>query len=168
MVPADRRLLTGCAVVAVLAILAAVVAAMVWWRADSGVGSESDRVTVEQAAAAAVGELMTFAPGDDQAGRAAVAQRLAGALAADYLSRGPDVVFPGATASKITMTGTVIDAGVSELAAHRARVLVFVDQSVGLAADTGEPERLALARWATMVRDGDRWLLARLEPVAQR
>ena len=97
-----------------------------------------------------------------------MAARLSGSLAADYLTRGPDVVFPGATGSRVTMATTVLDVGVAELRARGARTLVFADQQISLPGESGEPERIAVTRWATLIKDGDRWLLTRLEPVGAR
>ena len=164
-VPADRRFVRVWALVVALAVVVAAVAGAYALRAGDQ-ERENDRIAVEEAAAAAVGELMTFAPADREADRTAVAERLAGPLAADYLSRGPDVVFTGATASKITMTGTVLDVGVAEMTADRARTLVFVDQLIAVGDQDGEPERVGVSRWATMTRVDGRWLLAHLEPVS--
>lgn len=166
MVPADRRFVTVCAAVVVLSMIAALVAGAMWLTRDTT--DEGERLVVEESAAAAVGELMTFAPGDDAAVRAGVARRLTGSLAADYLTRGPDLVFSGATASQLTMATTVVDVGVTELTPRRARALVFADQSISTPGTSADPERIAVARWATMTKDGDRWLLTRLEPVTAR
>lgn len=164
-VPADRRFVRGWAVLVAIAVVVAVVAGAFALR-GGGQQRESDRIAVEEATAAAVGELMTFAPTDEAADRAAVAERLSGALAADYLGRGPDVVFTGATASKITMTGTVLDVGVAEMTDGRARTLVFVDQLISVGDQGGAPERVGVSRWATMTKVDGRWLLAHLEPVS--
>lgn len=160
--PADRRFVTRCAALIVLAAVVAAAAGLSLWHSDSDDADEL--ATVEYAAAAVVTDLMNFAPDDGPERRDEVAGRLTGALAADYLGRGPDVVFTGAVASRITMAATVIDVGVAEWGSGRARALVFVDQTVSLPGD--EPERLGVSRWATMVRVDGRWLLARLETVA--
>ncbi|MFZ2512106.1 MAG: hypothetical protein WAW85_13585 [Gordonia sp. (in: high G+C Gram-positive bacteria)] len=164
--PADRRLVAVCLTAVVLSVIAALVAGAVWLTREAT--DEGERIVVEEAAAAAVGELMTFAPDDDRSARVAVADRLTGSLAADYLTRGPDLVFPGATASQLTMATTVVDVGVTELVPRRARALVFADQAISTPGTAGEPERIAVVRWATMTKHGDRWLLTRLETVAAR
>lgn len=165
-VPADRRLLRGCVLAVAVAVVVAVVAGVFLLRGADESDAARERVSIEEAAAAAVGALMTFGPADGPADRAAVAERLTGVLAGDYLSRGPDLVFTGATASKVTMTATVIDAGVAESTEGRARTLVFVDQTIAVGDRGGEPERVAVSRWATMTEEDGRWLLARLDPVS--
>ncbi len=171
LAPAERRLVAICAAVVMASVIAALVASVVWLIRDTTIRDttdEGERILVEEAAAAAVGELMTFGPDDDVAARARVADRLAGSLAADYQTRGPDLVFAGATASRLTMATTVVDVGVTELAPRRSRALVFADQEISLPGSAGPPERIAVARWATMTKEDDRWVLTRLEPVAAR
>ena len=163
-VPADRRFVTIWAAVTSLAVIVAVVAGVLAWR--GGTVDDEAAAPVRQATAIAVTDLMTFAPGDTAADRERVADRLTGALAADYLSRGPDVVFPGATASRLVMSSMVLDVGVAERTPARARLLVFVDQTISVQGSTVQPERIGVARWATMTETDGRWLLARLEPVS--
>lgn len=161
---ADRRFVAWSAVIGALAALVAVVAWIVVARSGpDSVGG--DRAAIEQAAATAVTEVMTFAPDDDPARRAAVAELLTGSLAADYLGRGADVVFPSAESAGISMAAQVIDVGVAESDGRTARTLVFVDQSVSTG-PAAEPDRLAVARWATMRLVDGEWRLARLETVA--
>ncbi|MCF8570237.1 hypothetical protein L5G32_08150 [Gordonia sp. HY002] len=123
-------------------------------------------VAPAQAAASAVGKLMTFAPGDRADHRAAVQAALTGALGADYALRGPDVVFPSAVASKVTMTVDVTDAATVEHADRSARVLVFARQTVVVGDHTDSPAQVGVARWAWMTRVESHWLLARLTPVS--
>lgn len=164
-VPADRRFVAIWAVVTSVAVIVAVVAGVLAWRGTSA-DDDDAAAPIRQAAAIAVTDLMNFSPDDDAADRARVAERLTGALAADYLTRGPDVVFPAATTSRVEMAAVVLDVGVTERTDSRARVLVFVDQSIALQGAPGEPERIGVARWATMTAEDGRWLLARLEPVS--
>lgn len=163
-VPADRRFLSAWAVVVGLALVVALVSGVVWSRSGNG-DDAAARAAVERAAAAAVDELMNFAPDEPAARRAAVADLLTGSLAGDYLTRGPDVVFPGATASRISMSATVLDTGVAEIRESRARAMVFAEQTIRVG-DRDEPERVGVARWATLRRVDGAWRLARLEPVS--
>ncbi|GAA4659872.1 hypothetical protein [Gordonia humi] len=119
-----------------------------------------------QAAAAAVTALMTFAPGDSDESRRGVEGHLTGVLAADYARRGPDVVFPSAVASKVTMTVDVTDAGVVDEQERSARVLVFADQTVVVGEHRDVPSHTGIARWAWMTRVEGHWLMARLTPVS--
>lgn len=165
MVPGDRRLIRVCVAVIAVAVVVAAVCGAFAWRASRG-DDQSQRLDVERATAAAVQELMSFSPHDDQARRRAIAERLTGALAADYVSRGPDVVFSGAAASRITMNTKVLEVGVAELAPTRARALVFADQLIAVGDDDTEPEKVGVSRWAAMAKVDGQWRLVRLEPVA--
>lgn len=160
---ADRRFVTRWMVVVMLAALVATVAGVLTLRAGSGDADPAERAAVEAAAADAVTGLMTFAPDDTADQRALTQALLSGSLAADYAGRGPDVVFAGALASRITMAVVVADVGVVSLDGPRARALVFADQTVTV--DGDEPQRLGVSRWATMVKSDGHWRLARLEPV---
>lgn len=162
-VPADRRFLAGWAVVVGAAVIVALVAGLLALR--GGKDESGERAAVERAAAAAAEALMTFTPADGPARRAAASSQLTGVLAADYEARGPDVVFPGATASHITMSAKVLDVGVTDLRPDDAHALLFVDQTIRVGDDPG-PETVGVARWATMRRIGGVWRLARLEPVS--
>ncbi len=165
LVPADRRWVRGCTALIALAAVVAIVAGALWWRADRQ-SDQAPRRAVAQAAAAAVEQVLSFSPHDDAARRGAVAERLTGVLAGDYLARGPDVVFPNATASRITMNTRVQEVGVAELGATRARALVFAEQKIAVGDQDTEPETVGIARWASLVEVDGQWLLARLEPVS--
>lgn len=163
LLPADRRWVLLSGVLTVLVLAVAVAATVVAVRAGSD--DDAERTAAGTAAAHAVTELMTFGPDDDAARRAQVRELLTGALAADYAGRGPDVVFSGAVESKVSMSARVLDVAVGRLDENRARVLVFVDQSVSVAGDPAT-DRLPVSRWATLQRSGGHWRLARLEPVS--
>ena len=165
LLPADRRWLAACLAVAAVALVVAVIASAIAVRGATSGDDDAARRQVIVATADAVEQLMTFTPQDTAAQRATVGERLTGALAADYLGRGPDVVFSGAVESQVTMRAEVLEVGVQQLDDGVARTLVFVDQTVSV---TGDPEqqRLSVARWATLHRVDGRWLLARLETVS--
>ena len=69
----------------------------------------------------------------------------------------------------MTLSAQVVGAGVEEFTAERARVLVFVDQTVSIpaATDTGDrdDDRTPTARWATMRNVKGNWRLADLAMV---
>lgn len=123
-------------------------------------------VAPAEAAASAVGKLMTFRPNEPQAERDARRAALTGALGADYALRGPDVVFPSAIESAVTMKVDVTDAATVTHSERSARVLIFARQSVVVGSHTDTATRIGIARWAWMTRVEGHWLLARLTPVS--
>lgn len=165
LLPADRRWVRACAALIALAAVVAIVAGSLWWRADRQ-NDPAQRHAVEQAAATAVAEVLSFSPNDDPRRRTEVAGLLTGALAGDYLARGPDVVFPSAAASRITMNTRVQEVGVADLADTRARALVFAEQRIAVGDADTDPETVGIARWAGMIKEDGRWRLARIEPVS--
>ncbi|WP_439029812.1 hypothetical protein [Gordonia terrae] len=171
---AHRRRLALVVVVTALALVVAAVAGF----AAIGPGSdpsEAERTEILTAAADAVGALTTFAPDDPAERRRSTDAHLADPLRLEYRNRGSDVVLPGARAAGITMMGRVIGAGLHESSPDRAKVLVFVDQTVtgpgtpqtpGTGAPAGPPaETTSTAKWALMRKVDGNWLLSDLQPV---
>lgn len=109
--PRQRRRLIVCAVIVVVALAVAVAAFGAAARSGTGMSGER-RDAVQAATRDAVQDLMTFAPSIPNADRERVAARLTGRLAAEYRSRGPDVVLPGARTLNVTMTAKVVGVGV--------------------------------------------------------
>ncbi|ROZ89509.1 hypothetical protein [Gordonia sp. OPL2] len=138
------------------------------------VPDDGQRSAVLSATTSAVTALMTFGPDLDRTGRDAVQTHLTGPLLADYRSRGPDVVLPGAVESGVTMSVRVVGAAVNAYADDQSQVLVFADQTIRVPG-TGPPdgpgddgentERAPTARWATMRSVEGNWRLADLQPV---
>ncbi|WP_341268504.1 hypothetical protein [Gordonia malaquae] len=159
----DRRRVAAWLAVVTAGLVAAIVVGVLGVRADR-VPDEPDR-SVSSAAASVVTELMTFAPTDTPQRRDDVEARLTGVLAADYVLRGPDVVFPSAVESEVTMTVDVTDAATVSQGDRSARVLVFADQTIVVGKRADIPSKAGVSRWAWMRRVGDQWLLAKLEPV---
>ncbi|WP_156890311.1 hypothetical protein [Gordonia shandongensis] len=160
----DRRRQLGWVAVVLVAAVVAVAGVLVGRALRDEPAPRHPEATA--AAIDAVTAVMTFAPDDSAADRAAVERRLTGTLAADYASRGADVVFPEATASRIAMTATVTGAAPESAHDGRVRVLMFVDQEVTVGQLRDRPSRTGVARWATMVEFDDGWRLERLESVS--
>ncbi|QRY61612.1 hypothetical protein JVX90_14475 [Gordonia sp. PDNC005] len=159
----DRRRLSAWLAVVSAGLVVAIVVGVLSVPANR-VPDDPDR-SVSSAAASAVTELMTFAPTDASGRRDDVESRLTGVLAADYALRGPDVVFPSAAESRVTMTVDVTDAATVTQTDRTARVLVFADQTIVVGKREDIPSKAGVSRWAWMTRVGDQWLLAKLEPV---
>lgn len=176
-----RRRLVAVRVVMAVALLVALIAGIGLLRTPSG-PDEAERASILDAARTSVESLMTFAPDDPAKRRRETDAHLADPLRLEYRGRGADVVLPGAQASSITMTTTVVGAGLSDLAGDRARVLVFVDQ-IATVGEAGRPtgggekpmdsresaaaggEKTSSARWALMRKVNGNWLLSDLQPV---
>ncbi len=160
----DRRLQAAAAVVVVIAALVAAIGF------TSGVQSRAEPQpadhTAIRAAVDAVTALMTFTPGDTPKQRAAVAEHLTGALSADFAARGPDVVFPDARASDISMKTTVSSAALGDRHGELARVLIFATQEIVVGKQQDYPTRVGIARWATVSKVNDVWRLSRVTTVS--
>ncbi|WP_238421346.1 hypothetical protein [Gordonia sp. 'Campus'] len=169
-----RRRLAIAVVVTALALLVAAVAGFAAIRPGND-PSEPERAEILSATADAVGALTTFAPDDPADRRRSTDAHLADPLRLEYRNRGSDVVLPGARAAGISMTGKVIGAGLHDSSSDRAKVLVFVDQTVsgpdtpqtaGAGGPTGPSgETTSTAKWALMRKVDGNWLLSDLQPV---
>ncbi|MDL9944846.1 hypothetical protein QSJ19_04455 [Gordonia sp. ABSL11-1] len=168
-----RRRVTIAVGVIVVALVVSMIGIVAVFRSRS-VPDDGQRAAVLSATTSAVTALMTFGPDLDRAGRDEVQARLTGPLLADYRSRGPDVVLPGAVAAGATMSVRVVGAAVNAYADDQSQVLVFADQAIRLpgavaTAGAGDPdgngERAPTARWATMRNVEGNWRLADLQPV---
>ncbi|EGD53586.1 hypothetical protein [Gordonia neofelifaecis] len=163
-VRADRRWQVLWAIVVAAALVVGAVCLY------SGLQSRAEPVqpdhTAVQAAADGVAALMTFSPDDTPQQRTEVEKHLTGTLAADYAARGPDVVFPEAVASKISMKTTVSSAAPGEEHDQQMSVLVFATQEVVVGKQQDYPTRIGIARWATVTKVGDVWRLSRVENVS--
>ncbi len=168
-----RRRVTIAAGVVVVALVVSLIGIVGVIRSRP-VQDDGQRAAVLSATTSAVTALMTFGPDLDRAGRDEVQAHLTGPLLADYRSRGPDVVLPGAVDAGATMSVRVVGAAVNAYADDQSQVLVFADQEIRLpgavptaaAGDVdGNGERAPTARWATMRNVEGNWRLADLQPV---
>ena len=170
----QRRRLAALAVVTVTALVVALVAWVGVLRSDPEPG-EAERAAILSAAGGAVAALTTFGPDDPPDQRRRTDTLLTDPLQLEYRNRGVDVVLPGARAASVSMTGRVVGTGLTDSSADRARVLVFVDQTVSVRdgeKSTGfrepadaEDETTPTARWALMRKVDGNWLLSDLQPV---
>ncbi|MGB3304253.1 MAG: hypothetical protein WBA98_16370 [Gordonia sp. (in: high G+C Gram-positive bacteria)] len=163
-VAADRRFTMLWAIIAVVAVAIAALTFTVG--AQSRAEPAPEDPTAVRAAADAITSLMTFSPDQTAEQRESVANQLTGILAADYAARGPDVVFPNAVASKVSMKTTVSSAAPGSRHDELMTVLVFATQEVTVGQAQDYPTRIGIARWATVTKIGDVWRLSRLQNVS--
>lgn len=89
--------------------------------------------------------------------------RLTGTFRDDYLKLIDDVVIPGATDKRVSTKVTVPAAASLSADAHRAEVLVFVNQETTFGTET--PSNSVSSVKVTLEKDNDRWLVSQFEPV---
>ena len=162
-----RRVLLAASLIVVVAL---VVAAVSWTRAytDRPSPDDAERTALLTATERIVEQTLRVAPNASEKQRGTVAAGLTDPLATRYAVRGPDAVLPGAVAGGLTVGADVVDAGVASYTTSAARVLVFVDETLGNSAgpsDENSPTRTPIARWAHMRNVDGNWLLADLTPV---
>ena len=163
LTPRGRRWLLACAVIVVAALAVATLAFVAAARSSTGM-DEGRRDALQTATRDAVERLMTFGPDQSAPDRTDDSGRLTGRLAAEYRSRGPDVVLPGARQSNVTMSAKVVGVGVrTDDDAGETRMLVFVDQTVAVPGSV--TQRGSTAKWAFMRNVEGTWRLADLTPV---
>lgn len=162
--PGDRRWQMLWAVVGAIAVAIAAVCFTIG--AQSRAQPEQPDHTVVRAAADGVTALMTFGPDDSPQQRTEVAKHLTGTLAADYAARGPDVVFPNAVASKISMKTTVSSAAAGESHADFVTVLVYATQEITVGQREDSMERVGIARWVTVTKVEGDWRVSRVANIS--
>ncbi|MHC0433700.1 hypothetical protein ACX6XY_26545 [Streptomyces sp. O3] len=108
----------------------------------------------------ALGEVFSYAPDDLPATRRRAAEVLRGAAAKDY-----EAIFAQlekrARRQKLTLTTYVVRAGVSELTADRARLLVFLDQRSER--EGAKPSVVAAQLSVTARLDDGHWTITRIK-----
>lgn len=163
-----RRRVIVAAVIALVAVLVTIVG-LIGAARSRPVPDDTQRTAVLTATDAAVTALLSYTPGEGERDRREVLAQLTAPLDEAYRVQGIDVVLPGAIEAGATLSAQVVGAGVEEFSTERARVLVFVDQTVSIpaATDTGDrdDDRTPTARWATMRNVEGNWRLADLATV---
>jgi Mce-associated membrane protein len=133
------------------------------WQADSARGV----VTAQSQSVAAATEgtiaLLSYQDASVDKQLTAARDRLTGTFRDSYGALIHDVVIPGAQQKQISAVATVPAAASVSATPDHAIVLVFVDQSVTVGADT--PTSTASSVKVTLDRIGGRWLISDFTPV---
>ena len=159
----DWRRVMAFGVLPALALILALAAGFLKWQ-DSRV--RSDDLALAQAvdtARSTTQTILTYKPDTVEQQLTAARSLLTGEFLQYYTGLTNDIVIPGAKGRNISATATVpAAAGVSADTTH-AEVLLMVDQSVNVGDQP--PATTSSSVRVNLVKDGDRWLIAKFAPV---
>ena len=146
-----------------VALLLAMGAGYLKWIDNSVRNSETARIESVQAAKDSTIALLSYKPDTVEQQLGAARDLLTGDFRDSYTSLTNDVVIPGAKQKQISAVATV--PAVASVAAkpNQAVVLVFVNQTVIVGQDA--PTDTASSVRVTLDKVGDRWLIAKFDPV---
>ncbi|MGV9801406.1 hypothetical protein ACWDTP_25510 [Mycobacterium sp. NPDC003449] len=151
------------AVLPALALLLAAGSAFLKWQVTSGGESQTTRTESVEAAKDITTQMLSYEPDSVEQHLNAVRDRMTGDFLDTYTDLINTAVIPGATAQQVTAAAEVLAAGSVDAGPDRAEVMLFLNQTVVIASQP--PQRTASTVQATMVRDGDRWLMSEFAPV---
>ena len=167
-----RRALAWCrqrrvTVVALALVVASAVAAgsVYWWlyRPDQLTGAEAQQQVVA-AAKEGIEAALSYSPETLDKDLATAKSHLTGQFLDYYSDFTAKVVTPAAKQKGVKTEANVARAAVSQMRPNKADVLVFVNQ-VTTSKDRPTPALATSTVMVTMVRSGDRWLIAEFNPV---
>jgi Mce-associated membrane protein len=151
-----------------LALLLALAAGYLKWQDDALRNSdlnnaESPARESMQAARDSTVAMLSYKPDTVEQQLNAARDSLTGEFRDSYTSLINDVVIPGAKQKQISAVASVPAAASVSAEPEKAVVLVFVNQTVVVGQDA--PTDTASSVRVTMVKDGDRWLIEKFDPV---
>jgi Mce-associated membrane protein len=125
--------------------------------------SETARIESVQAAKDSTIALLSYKPDTVEQQLGAARDLLTGDFRDSYTSLTNDVVIPGAKQKQISAVATVPAVASVSAKPNQAVVLVFVNQTVIVGQDA--PTDTASSVRVTLDKVGDRWLIAKFDPV---
>jgi Mce-associated membrane protein len=146
-----------------VALLLAVGAGYLKWMDNSVRNSETARIESVQAAKDSTVALLSYKPDTVEQQLGAARDLLTGDFRDSYTSLTNDVVIPGAKQKQISAVATVPAVASVSAKPNQAVVLVFVNQTVIVGQDA--PTDTASSVRVTLDKVGDRWLIAKFDPV---
>jgi len=146
-----------------IALLLALGAGYLKWMDNSVRNDESARDESLKAAKDSTIALLSYKPETVEQQLHAARDLLTGDFRDSYTSLTNDVVIPGAKQKQISAVATVPAAASVSANPRHAVVLVFVNQTVIVGQDA--PTDTASSVRVTMDKVGDRWLIAKFDPV---
>jgi Mce-associated membrane protein len=146
-----------------VALLLALGAGYLKWMDNSVRNSEAARIESMQAAKDSTIALLSYKPDTVEQQLGAARGLLTGDFRDSYTSLTQDVVIPGAKQKQISAVATVPAVASVSAKPNQAVVLVFVNQTVIVGQDA--PTDTASSVRVTLDKVGDRWLIAKFDPV---
>jgi Mce-associated membrane protein len=146
-----------------VALLLAMCAGYLKWMDNSVRNSETARIESVQAAKDSTVALLSYKPDTVEQQLGAARDLLTGDFRDSYTSLTHDVVIPGAKQKQISAVATVPAIASVSAKPNQAVVLVFVNQTVIVGHDA--PTDTASSVRVTLDKVGDRWLIAKFDPV---
>jgi Mce-associated membrane protein len=146
-----------------LALLLALGAGYLKWMDNSVRNGETARIESTQAAKDSTIALLSYKPDTVEQQLGAARDLLTGDFRDSYTSLTHDVVIPGAKQKQISAVATVPAVASVSAKPNQAVVLVFVNQTVIVGQDA--PTDTASSVRVTLDKVGDRWLIAKFDPV---
>jgi Mce-associated membrane protein len=146
-----------------VALLLAMGAGYLKWMDNSVRNSETARIESMQAAKDSTIALLSYKPDTVEQQLGAARDLLTGDFRDSYTSLTHDVVIPGAKQKQISAVATVPAVASVSAKPNHAVVLVFVNQTVVVG--QGAPTDTASSVRVTLDKVGDRWLIAKFDPV---
>jgi Mce-associated membrane protein len=146
-----------------VALLLALGAGYLKWMDNSVRNSETARIESVQAAKDSTIALLSYKPDTVEQQLGAARDLLTGDFRDSYTSLTNDVVIPGAKQKQISAVATVPAVASVSAKPNQAVVLVFVNQTVIVGQDA--PTDTASSVRVTLDKVGDRWLIAKFDPV---
>jgi Mce-associated membrane protein len=138
-------------------------AAYAKWQATTLTDAQHAASQSVQAASESTIALLSYSPDTVEKQLTAARDRLTGNFLDAYTSLTRDVVIPGAQQKHVSAIATVPAAASLSATENHAAVLVFVDQTVTVGADT--PTDSASSVRVTLDKVHDRWLISAFDPV---
>ncbi|MUL85094.1 hypothetical protein FZI95_23770 [Mycobacterium sp. CBMA247] len=149
-------------VLSAIALVLALAAAVFRWQIVSHHESDTARAESVQAARDITVQMLSYQPETVEQQLNAVRDRLTGEFLGKYTAMINEVI-PAAQAQQIAAVAEVPRMGSVSATPNGAELVLFVNQTVAIG-DHAPQRTLSVAR-ATMVKDGDRWLMSKYEPV---
>jgi Mce-associated membrane protein len=146
-----------------VALLLALGAGYLKWMDNSVRNGETARIESVQAAKDSTIALLSYKPDTVEQQLGAARDLLTGDFRDSYTSLTHDVVIPGAKQKQISAVATVPAVASVSATPNQAVVLVFVNQTVIVGQDA--PTDTASSVRVTLDKVGDRWLIAKFDPV---
>ncbi|WP_264077232.1 hypothetical protein [Mycolicibacterium houstonense] len=149
-------------VLAAVALVLAVAAAVLRWQIVSAEASDTARAESVEAARDITVQMLSYETETVAEQLNAVRERLTGNFLGSYTAMINDII-PAAQAQQIAAVAEVPEIAVVSAEPTSTELVLYVNQAVQVGGQM--PEKTPSVARATMVKEGDRWLMSEYEPV---